>query len=120
METPSPAATAASFLSSLPAAALRSLQVSRVVAAEAVPAGQKIFTPYNVAVLFGVDRAQVSSIHVLPEGLAIKLTLLRPRPQCSAGETDVYGCQQHVPLMTLPVPLEGNYSPPADSAAVQS
>ena len=79
-----------------------------------------VINPDNVAALFGVDRAQVSSIHVLPEGLAIKLTLLRPRPQCSAGETDVYGCQQHVPLMTLPVPLEGNSSPPTDSAAVQS
>lgn len=29
-------------------------------------------------------------------------------------------CQQHVPLMTLPVPLEGNYSPSAESAAVLS
>ena len=79
-----------------------------------------VINPDNVAALFGVDRAQVSSIHILPEGLAIKLTLLRPRAQCSPGETDVYGCQQHVPLMTLPVPLEGNYSPPTDSAAVQS
>ena len=66
-----------------------------------------------VAALFGVERAEVSSIHVLPEGRAIKITLRRPRAQCSPGETDVYGCQQHVPLMTLPVPLQGNYAPPA-------
>ena len=79
-----------------------------------------VITPDNVAAAFGVDPAQVSSIHVLPEGLAIKVTLLRPRAQCAAGETDVYGCQQHVPLMTLPVPIEGNYSPPDDSATAQS
>ena len=79
-----------------------------------------VITPDNVAAAFGVDPAQVSSIHVLPEGLAIKVTLLRPRAQCAAGETDVYRCQQHVPLMTLPVPLEGNYSPPDDNATAQS
>ena len=72
-----------------------------------------VISPDAMAALFGVERARVSSIHVLPEGLAIKITLLRPRTQCAPGETDVYGCQQHVPLMTLPVPLEGNYVPPA-------
>ena len=79
-----------------------------------------VITRDNVAAAFGVDPAQVTSIHILPEGLAIKVTLLRPRAQCATGETDVYGCQQHVPLMTLPVPLEGNYSPPDDSATAQS
>ena len=68
----------------------------------------------TVAALFGIDPAQVSSLHVLPEGLAIKITLLRPRAQCAAGETDVYGCQQHAPLMDLPVPLTGNYAPTRD------
>ena len=71
-----------------------------------------VINPDAMATLFGVERAQVSSIHVLPEGLAIKITLLRPWAQCAAGETDVYGCQQHAPLMDLPVPLEGNYVPP--------
>ena len=72
-----------------------------------------VIKPDTVAALFGVERSQVSSIHVLPEGLAMKVTLLRPRAQCSRGETDVYGCQQHVPLMKLAVPLDGNFSPPA-------
>ena len=35
-------------------------------------------TPGAIADLFGVGEDQVSSIHVLPEGLAIKFTLLRP------------------------------------------
>ena len=74
----------------------------------------------KVAAAFGVDPAQVSSVHVLPEGLAIKVTLPRPRAQCASGETDVYGCRQHLPLMTLPVLLDGNYPPPADAATVRS
>jgi hypothetical protein len=36
---------------------------------------------------------------------AIKITLRRPRGQCSFGESDVYGCQQHVPLLGLAVPV---------------
>ena len=76
-----------------------------VVASDAI-------NPAGVANLFGVEPDQVSSMHVLPEGLAIKFTLLRPTAQCANGESDVYGCQQHVPLMTLPIPLGGNYQPP--------
>ena len=78
-------------------------------------AAAKVINPDTIAARFGIDRAHVSSIHVLSEGLAIKITLFRPRAQCAAGETDVYGCQQHVPLMDLPVPLAGNhdYSSPA-------
>ena len=71
--------------------------------------------PKTVAQLFGVAQSQVSSLYVLPEGLAIKITLLRPKAQCASGESDVYGCQQHVPLMSLPIPLAGNYKP-ADTA----
>jgi hypothetical protein len=37
---------------------------------------------------------------------AIKVTLKRKRAQGARGESDMYGCQQHVPLMNLPVALE--------------
>ena len=36
---------------------------------------------------------------------AIKITLRRPRTQGAFGESDVYGCQQHVPLLGLMVPV---------------
>ena len=80
----------------------------------AVVASNAIHT-LSIAGLFGVDADQVSSLHVLPQGLAIKITLLRPRAQCSPGESDVYGCQQHVPLMTMPIPLAGNFQPTTDT-----
>ena len=32
---------------------------------------------------------------------AIKTTIVRPIPSGALGETDVYGAQQHVPLMKL-------------------
>lgn len=60
----------------------------------------------SVARAYGVTPGQVSSIFVVPMGRAIKLTLLRPVGQGDHGESDIYGCQQHVPLMELPVTLE--------------
>ncbi|MBS35871.1 MAG: hypothetical protein CMO26_08095 [Thiotrichales bacterium] len=64
----------------------------------------------SVANAFGIDDQAISSMHTLPHGLAIKFTLYRPRPQCSPGESDVYGCQHHAPLLDLPVPVGGNYA----------
>jgi hypothetical protein len=39
-------------------------------------------------------------------GNAFKITFLRPIDQSALGETDVYGCQQHVPLMSLPIEVD--------------
>lgn len=57
----------------------------------------------NVAQAFNVPTDRVSSIYEVEMGSAYKITLIRSVPQCSIGETDVYGCQQHVPLMDLRV-----------------
>ena len=75
---------------------------------EAVIASEAV-TAQSVAQLYGVDERQISSMHILPQGRAIKVTMIRPRGQCTTGERDVYGCQQHVPLMDLVVPIGGNY-----------
>jgi Domain of unknown function (DUF4387) len=69
----------------------------RVVRARAI-------TRESVAAAYGVKPEQVSSIFEVPAGRAIKVTLRRPRAQCEIGESDVYGCQQHAPLLALPVP----------------
>ena len=81
-----------------------------VVATEAI-------TSQSVAALLSVPEDRISSIHVLPFARAIKITLFRPLPQCAAGERDVYGCQQHTPLMELLVPVGGNYLPRLESEA---
>lgn len=56
--------------------------------------------PDAVARRYGVAPAQVRR-HELPELLAIKLSL--PRRLCagSPGDGDVYGAQQHVPLLEV-------------------
>jgi hypothetical protein len=65
----------------------------------------------SIAELYGVEVSQISSMHVLPQGFALKITMYRPRGQCTAGERDVYGCQQHVPLMDLQISIDSNDLP---------
>lgn len=62
----------------------------------------------SVATAFGIPESQISSLYEVPMALAYKITLFRPVVQGAMGETDVYGCQQHVPLMDLPVAAPGS------------
>jgi hypothetical protein len=62
-------------------------------------------TKETVARLYGVRPDQVTSLFVVPMGRAIKVTLRRLRAQGEFGESDIYGCQQHAPLLDLPVPV---------------
>jgi hypothetical protein len=52
-----------------------------------------------VAQLYRVDATQVRVIHFL-EALAIKISLPRPIAG-SPGDSDVYGAQQHGPLLEI-------------------
>ena len=63
----------------------------------------RAITPEAVARAYRIPEDMVSSIFEFPMGNAFKVTLIRPIAQGAMGETDVYGCQQHVPLLNLPV-----------------
>lgn len=66
------------------------------------------FTQPNIAKLFGVDESTVTSIFAVPRGHAIKLTLRRPTAQGLIGESDMYGCQQHAPLLDFGIHLKSD------------
>jgi hypothetical protein len=51
-----------------------------------VPEGHVLFTPYDAA-------------------FAFKATLPRLVPAGDFGDTDVYGCQQHAPLLDVDLPI---------------
>ncbi len=63
------------------------------------------FTREMVARLYGVPLEKVYAIIPYPPAKAIKITMERPRPSGNLGETDVYGAQQHGPLLNLEVVL---------------
>lgn len=59
----------------------------------------------SVAAAYGIQDAGISSIFEVDMAKAFKITLIRPIAQGADGEGDMYGCQQHVPLLQLPVAL---------------
>jgi hypothetical protein len=60
----------------------------------------------TIAGLYGIDAADVVEIIEFDPAYAMKVTIRRPWGSGAVGETDVYGAQQHAPLMQMPVPWE--------------
>jgi hypothetical protein len=64
---------------------------------------QKVLTPDTIAALYKIDKSRITSFFEFPAGLAVKFTIRRRVKQGSIGDTDIYGCGQHAPLLDLPV-----------------
>ncbi|MFE3280841.1 DUF4387 domain-containing protein [Nocardia sp. NPDC059239] len=63
--------------------------------------------PKSIASAYGGSTV-VSSFFEIPIVRAFKATIIRPRAQCGIGEGDVFGAQQHVPLMNMLVPISSS------------
>lgn len=57
-------------------------------------------TAERIAALYGLPIADVT-IHPYPLGRAIKIVLARPVMAGDPGDRDVYGAQQHAPLLEI-------------------
>lgn len=62
------------------------------------------FTRDLFARLYGVHPDQVISVVHFDPAAAVKATLVRPLVSGAIGDTDIYGAQQHAPLLDLQVP----------------
>lgn len=62
-------------------------------------------TPELVARLYRVDTGEVEIIYYAP-ARAVKVNIPRLVPAGHPGDTDVYGAQQHAPLLGLEVGVE--------------
>ena len=62
-------------------------------------AARNIMTPAVFAKLYGIDETQVLSVIAFPPSKAVKITIARPISSGALGEKDVYGAQQHKPLL---------------------
>ena len=54
-----------------------------------------------IAQLYKIPEEDVLSIVYFPNARAIKATIVRPLPSGAMGERDVYGAQQHGPLVNF-------------------
>jgi len=62
-----------------------------------------VLPPELLAELYQVSHNQVSII-AYDVAFAIKFTLARPQPSGDPTDNDVYGAQQHVPLLGIEIP----------------
>ena len=60
-----------------------------------------VITREKIARLYQVSLTDVKDVIYFEPARAIKVTLKRPIPAGSPGERDVYGAQQHAPLLDL-------------------
>lgn len=65
-----------------------------------------VITKKLIAELYSTSEDNVLTFVYFDAANAIKATLIRPRPQASIGETDMHGCQQHVPLLGIEIPWD--------------
>ena len=54
-----------------------------------------------IADLYKIPESDVIAIVYFPNARAIKATIVRPLPSGAMGERDVYGAQQHAPLVNF-------------------
>jgi hypothetical protein len=63
-----------------------------------------VLTRASIARLYRIPEADVLGVVSFDAAQAIKVTLRRARSAGGRGDTDVYGAQQHAPLLDLPIP----------------
>lgn len=60
-------------------------------------------TPASVAGLYGIPESSIETFAYFDTALGLKITFARPVSSGSALDTDVYGAQQHAPLMDVEI-----------------
>ncbi len=62
---------------------------------------KNVFNKALICKLYGIGEEKILSIVEFLPANAIKVTIERPRCSGDIGETDVYGAQQHAPLLSI-------------------
>ena len=56
--------------------------------------------------IYGLEEKEICDFVEFDPAYAIKFTIYRKKPSGSAGETDIFGCQQYPPLLDIEIPVE--------------
>jgi hypothetical protein len=59
----------------------------------------KVICEKAFAERYNIPESNIMNLVYFDPAKAVKITIVRPIPSGSLGETDVYGAQQHSPLM---------------------
>lgn len=63
-----------------------------------------VITKERIATLYNIDVSDISVLVYYDPALAVKITTKRSVDSGSIGDMDVYGAQQHAPLMGIQIP----------------
>jgi hypothetical protein len=63
-----------------------------------------LITAESIAALYRIPIEQIVTFVAFDPGRAIKATLVRPVSSGNVGDGDVYGAQQHAPLLDIRIP----------------
>lgn len=63
-----------------------------------------VLTKAYVAALYRLKEQDICEFVWFDAGLGLKITYLRPTASGTVGDRDVYGSQQHAPLMAIDIP----------------
>lgn len=66
----------------------------------------KAINEKGFASLYNISESDIINLVYFDPAKAIKITIVRPLPSGSLGETDVYGAQQHAPLVSFKFKLQ--------------
>lgn len=58
-----------------------------------------LMTKETAARLYGIPKEEIESVIFFDPAHALKITLRRPVVSGGHGDTDIYGAQQHIPLI---------------------
>ncbi|HOM97357.1 MAG: DUF4387 domain-containing protein [Acetomicrobium sp.] len=65
-----------------------------------------VITKELICKLYNVKEEDVFHLVFFDQALAFKVTMKRHVDSGSVGDTDVYGAQQHAPLMKISIPVK--------------
>lgn len=63
---------------------------------------KNLITPESISKIYNISASNIKVFEYLP-AFAIKITFPRPVPSGDIEDTDVYGAQQHAPLLDISV-----------------
>jgi hypothetical protein len=70
-----------------------------------------VLSPELFARLYRIPVEHVLNFCFFDQAYAVKATIARPVSSGSAGDRDVFGAQQHAPLLMIEIPWGGNEQP---------
>lgn len=63
-----------------------------------------ILTKEIISKLYNIPKTSITNLVFFDQALGIKITFLREISSGTIGDRDVYGAQQHAPLMNILIP----------------